>query len=176
MCYEFSECLLICVVSIWLDGGGSDHNSIKSLAVRVSCTCIFMLAFAFSAGIPKCPYPLFRNARTSAYQSISESWGTEMSLSLQTQLTAEPAHLTLRVDGGADGHICKPISQISSGIVRVAEHNILHPACCHLEHWKVTHLTCHIFCLHLTEPCIKQIHTRAVCLYWYQINLKVMFR
>ena len=80
------------------------------------------------------------------------------------------------VDGGADGHICKPVSQISSGIAHVAKHNSLHPACYHLKHWKVTHLTCHIFFFHLTEPCIKQTHTRSVCLYWYQTNMKRLFR
>lgn len=80
------------------------------------------------------------------------------------------------VDGGADGHIFKLISQISSDIVQVVKHNTLHPACCHLKHWSAKQLTCHTFCFHLTEPWIKQTHIRSVWLYWYQINPKVMFR
>lgn len=78
------------------------------------------------------------------------------------------------VDGGAEGYICKPVSHISSGIVQIIKHNTLHSACCHLKHQSVKQLFCHPFSFHLTEPWIKQKHIRSVCLYWYQINPKLM--
>lgn len=80
------------------------------------------------------------------------------------------------VVGGADGRICKPVSQVSSGIVQVTvKHNTLQSACCHLKHWSFKQLTCHTLGFHLTESWIKETHIRSVGLYWYQINPKLGF-
>lgn len=175
MWYGLSEFLLICVYFTQLNRGGSDHDSIEYLPTHGSYTCIFMLLLLFLAdihsvlflcsGLPgllhNCQYLRFEELRCSCpyrlnYKIILQIWPWD-------------------VDGGTDGHIHKPISQISSGLVQVVKHNALHPAHCHLKHWSVKQLTCHTFCFYLPEPWTKQTHIRSVWVYWDQINPKLMF-